>query len=648
LNFVGILTNKSLTLKKIIMKQKFLLFIISFIFNQLIFAQNVGITNDDLSIALTGTWGCTPASGFINGPSTTGNYIVRVEWTDFGGNAQVYQTPLASPNLITVNNYGTAAQATVINCASLSGYSDPTHFPDDANEFYSLADVSNVSIKIQTPNLATTWIISFTNGVEDQCVILPIYIENYTAVNSGGNALLNWRTYNDYYAEPLTKYEVERATGNPNVSWETWAWERIGTVPAVNAQGWQNYSFTDSYPAGNKYYRIKAYKAYGRVDKSDPKLVQGLLNAAQPPAMACNYLMNGTNGLCINSTAFYSLNDYPDYSNITWTATPFYVIPNSYSFTVKEANLTRLMVLNPNVITLTANVSRCSSGGAIVKYIYKGKPPVKKTSTTQVTTNPCNGFITSSSKTITVTPFPGSVSTDYQWYLDNVFVGTGLTNTFSNSTNQQKICEIRFNGPCGVSVANDSIVGITCLPVTIPTNTTSSIVRDRCTGVIISSSTTLTVSPFSCSVAGGYQWYINGVYSGTGLSRTFNTLNNPTYNYEIRYNGPCGLSTATGIIGGFIEARIEFAKVGPNPVVGSLKINSRPAPCLRMASLSEKSTQITSIEIFDMMGNLVKQVSFKIPVEQIDLNVQNIKRGNYRLKINYAKTSEVVQIKLVD
>jgi len=314
------------------------------------------------------------------------------------------------------------------------------------------------------------------------------------------------------------------------------------------------------------------------------------------------------------------------------------------------------MVIHPNVITLTANVSRCSSGGSIVKYIYKGTPAVSTTKTTTTVTNPCSGAVSSNSATITVNPFPGTTSGEYQWYYNNSYIGTGLTNTFNNSDALGKNYEVRFNGPCGISIAAGIVEGIgstpTCTPPQIYTNTTTSSVTDPCNGTVTSSSATVTINLLPCTSAGNYEWYVNGVYNGTGLSKIFNTTYSQTYNWEIRYNGPCGVSLVHGTIYGNLPPLEPLAKLGPNPVVDYIIVDTRRPYCPPIPSepftVSKSKNLVTSIEIYDNFGNQVKYQSFKTPLDMVQIDVKNIKRGNYRLKINYADKFEIQQIMLVD
>jgi hypothetical protein len=524
---------------------------------------SVIVSNEDQTITLTGTPIC-PGT-----PSVTGYYVVTITWDDFEGNTQTYQTPVSSPDLITVTDYGTPNQVVIINAASLSGFTSPIYFPDYNNDSYSLADVTSLSITIRSQSQSTTWITHYTNGVNDDCIVLPVYIENFTAQN--GTALLNWTgtSYSSY--SPLTKFEIERS------HWDygpDWTWQKIGTVTANPNEGTFSYSFTDNAKSTYyTYYRIKAYKGSTRVDKSPVRHADIYATQTQPAPIACSYYIQGSTSLCTNSSSVYSLNDYPDYSSIGWTATPFYNIYNSYKLTKSDENrnYAKLLVLNPNVITLTAQVAGCSTGGVVNTYVWKGIPPILTNTTYTYTTQPCTGEVTNTNATVTVTAFPGTVSS-------------------------------------------------------------------------------------------GYVWYVNGSYAGVGLSKLFHSIGQTiTYSWEVRYVGPCGTSTASGIFQGTMNPPIEDYKISPNPAKSELVITSRlPAcpglppvdPTLPKSALAvdqqAPSTIITAYEIFDYSGQRVKYQQFKIPVAKVQVNVSNIRRGNYRLKIYNGKSYEIRQIKLVN
>lgn len=642
------------------MKQKFLFFLAAFLCSQLIYAQVPTITNDENTITVASPWGCIPTGAPSNGPSVTGNYIVRVEWTDLISNTTESYQSTSAGDLLTVMNAGISSQSIRIDAFNYSGYTTSTlngtvqYFPDAVNEGYALSDIADATtITIKTLDLSTTWIIKFSFGQKiEECLVVPVTLLSFTGQKVGNAAQLVWQTASEYN---MSRYEIERST-------DGLYFQTIGaTVPSVNSSTTHTYSYTDNIPAAaRQYYRLRMVDIDGRRKYSNIIYVQGFTAVAQPGSITCNYTMAGTNGLCSSSTGTYSLSTYPDFSNVTWTANPFYAIPNSYrlyanNYLPGDAKLT---VINANVITLTATVSRCSAGGTIVKYIFKGKPAINTSVVSQTTTNPCSGAVISNSKTITVIPFPGTVAANYEWYLNNSYVGTGLTNSFTNSSTQVYNYEVRFNGPCGISLASGSIDGVATGGCTAPnivvTNTFQSS-PSGCGGGTTTSQK-VTITPFACTTGSDYQWYINNSYNGTGLSRTFNTTNGQSYSYEIRYYGPCGLSTYTGYIGLIAYKKADmFSKVAPNPVVKTLTIE-RVLPCEILPKMDPSSPfisnkvpgLITSIEIFDYSGNLVKAQKFKTQSISVQVDVQNIKRGNYRLKINYGDMSEVMQIKLVD
>ncbi len=632
------------------MKIKTLLFALCFLASNFIFAQ-LSLTNtlSTFSIVANNSTGlrswCYVLGGGPSAPPT-GDYIVRVEWTDLNTTmAAEYQSP-GSPgpyDLLTLTSGPQTLTLTSLNNAV---------FPTMNADGFDFTSSGDVSVTIKKPDLSRTWILNFQNGAlvplpdpVPSCGVVPITLVSFTAYKQGNTAVLNWVTTNEY---DMNRHEIQRSTdGN--------SFPMIGYLPADNSSSTQhNYQFVDNYPnAARTYYRLKSIDNYGQVTYSPIRTLNGFTPVGQPSSGPCNYAIN-----TLNSTD-YSLNYYLSNTVVNWSATAFYQAANAVSLSPANVpNAIRLTVPNANFITLTANINGCTSGGNLVKYIISGVPQVQENVVSQSVTQPCTGQIVYNSKTITITPFPSTIAADYKWYLNNVFIGTGLTNTLINSSTQTSSYQIRYDGLTGSAITNGIINAVPtyppCTPPNIFTTITSRVITDYCTGVITSSTKTVTINPIACTSGSDYQWIVNGSNTGTGLSRTFNVLSGTTYNYEIRYNGPCGLSIVSGTIWGSGAIPIDFAKIAPNPIKSNLRMDSRRPSCDPIPTPSEpmiavvKINMITGYEIFDYSGNRVTFQELKTPIDILDVNVQNLKRGNYRLIIHYGDLKEDKQIKLVD
>jgi hypothetical protein len=126
------------------------------------------------------------------------------------------------------------------------------------------ANESSLALYMRTDNSATTWtngaatlnttaktlslIGQSTEYILGTSSTLPLHLLSFTASRQGANALLQWQTAD----------EVNTSYFEPEHSNDAVAFEKLGTVAAVNSNGTQRYSFTDNVPEkGIHYYRLK-------------------------------------------------------------------------------------------------------------------------------------------------------------------------------------------------------------------------------------------------------------------------------------------------------------------------------------------------------------------------------------------------------
>jgi len=134
-------------------------------------------------------------------------------------------------------------------------------------------------------------------------------------------------------------------------------------------------------------------------------------------------------------------------------------------------------------------------------------------------------------------------------------------------------------------------------------------------------------------------WYEDNVYVGSGYSH-YTTVSNyePCKLYTARYNSTCGQSQASTFLcfqtpppGGGCNP-YQYYTVSPVPASDVMTISpNRIEPCY--LEYSARSTEIYSVQIYDMYGNLKRErrnVNLKSP-QQID--VRNLPTGNYVLHL---------------
>jgi hypothetical protein len=430
------------------------------------------LTNDINTLTINANFWCGYSPS--NAAPPTGNYTLTMNWTDGTGSAASYQTPLASPDALVLGS-GSNVTITCLN--------NP-NFPTEANEGYNFSIVNDLTIILTSAsNPLLTWSLEFNNGNwvmpvngtlgfnanSPSCGVVPIMLVSFSAQKVAPSSVyLSWLTNSEY---DMSRYEIERSNdGN--------TFATINTVPSINSSSSYTYTYTDDIPAAAKqYYRLKMVKIYGSFEYSYIRMVQGLTPQPQPtpppppPAVPCNLSLTSlVDSSCTKPVTKLILSNIPSnipsWSSLTWTSTPFYPASTpGYRFVSQYLNA-YVGLTNANVVTVTANVSGCSTGGTIVKTIFKGTPAVKTTTSYRYTTDPCSGVITSSTATVNVTAFPGTSASQYLWYINNNYSSTGLSRSFNTFNNTSTInYQVRFVGPCGTSLASGSFGGSTPPPI---------------------------------------------------------------------------------------------------------------------------------------------------------------------------------------
>lgn len=415
------------------------------------------LTNEVNTLTINGNFWCGYTQTGMPPPS--GNYILTMDWTDLGGNPVNYQTPLASPDPLVT---GSSVNISCLNNAS---------FPTDANDSYDFSAVNDLTITITSAtNPSLSWTLQFNlgnwvmpaNGTpgfnSSACVALPVSLISFTAQKVAASTVnLTWQTDSEY---DMLRYDIERS--NDGITFII-----IGSVTSVNSPSLHNYYFTDNYPAAaTQFYRLRMVKIYGSFTNSYIRTVQGLTPQPQPtyppapPAVPCNLTLTQLyDSSCTRAVTKITLgnmpSNIPSWSSVSWSSTPFYsASAPDYKFVTNTPNA-YVHLTNANVVTVSATVSGCSTGGTVARTIFKGTPAIRTATTYQNTSDPCTGLITSSSARVTITPFPGTSGSQYEWYINNNYNNTGLFRTFNTFNNPSAInYEVRFVGPCGTSLAS--------------------------------------------------------------------------------------------------------------------------------------------------------------------------------------------------
>ncbi|HEV8271195.1 MAG TPA: T9SS type A sorting domain-containing protein [Chitinophagaceae bacterium] len=168
---------------------------------------------------------------------------------------------------------------------------------------------------------------------------------------------------------------------------------------------------------------------------------------------------------------------------------------------------------------------------------------------------------------------------------------------------------------------------------------------------------TYTYSRFTFYVTdqSGYQlycdWYKNGSYIGSDYSQDATVYQGADCDeYVAKYNGPCGLQQAYAVACYEDPTNCDpttYYTVSPIPAndVMTISPSLRPLPCYE--TYAAQSSEVYTLQILDMYGNLKKEkrnVSLK---SKYQLNVSDLSDGNYILYLIDAKKDRITkQIKI--
>ncbi|MHC1707867.1 MAG: Calx-beta domain-containing protein [Bacteroidales bacterium] len=189
-------------------------------------------------------------------------------------------------------------------------------------------------------------------------------------------------------------------------------------------------------------------------------------------------------------------------------------------------------------VVLTSNASCATANPATSNTITMVVLPLVTPSV--IVTASTNNVCTGTSVTFTATPGNGGTAPVYQWYKNNVPVGTNNpTYTYNPANNDQIRVVMNSDIPCAQNPAYSNVVTMTIYPVIPVSVSISASANNICAGT----SVTYTATPVGGGTTPTYQWFRNFAPVGT---------NSPTYTYtpsngdqvyvELTSSAPCPLN----------------------------------------------------------------------------------------------------------
>jgi gliding motility-associated-like protein len=257
----------------------------------------------------------------------------------------------------------------------------------------------------------------------------------------------------------------------------------------------------------------------------------------------------------------------PSGSLVTWTWN-FGVGASPATFSGQNPPAVTYSSIGTKTISLTVTSDRGCFVTATKVITVATVPPTVSIAASQ------NPICAGTNVTFTATPTNSGASPTYQWYLNNIAVGTN-SNTYSNAglnTNDQIKVQVTSNSACNSGQQATSNIITMTINAPVPANVTITGITSVCQGI----STTLTANPTNGGASPTYQWFVNSNPVGT---------NSNTYS-----------STFTN--GDIVTVRLtsNFGCVSNNPVTSAnFPITVKPNPIVSVNSPSICNGQTASL-----------------------------------------------------
>ena len=181
---------------------------------------------------------------------------------------------------------------------------------------------------------------------------------------------------------------------------------------------------------------------------------------------------------------------------------------------------------NDQVICVMASNASCATGSpAISNPLIMDVNPILAVGVS-ISANPAGTVCSGTTVTFTANAIDAGANPTYQWKINGINVG-GNSPTYTNgalSTGDIVSCTLTATAPCATgSPASSNVISMNIVPsVAVSVSIAASPSETICSGT----SVTFTASPSNEGTTPTYQWLINGVYAGSGLTLTTSALAN--------------------------------------------------------------------------------------------------------------------------
>ena len=204
---------------------------------------------------------------------------------------------------------------------------------------------------------------------------------------------------------------------------------------------------------------------------------------------------------------------------------------SSYSYTPADGDIVRCWFISSYA---------CASPDTASHYVVMHVNPIV-TPSVSLTTGMGDTVCTPGITTLTPIPVAGGTAPVYNWWVNGVPAGSGPIYPYAPTNGDLILCRMTSNAPCATSPTAIATKILTVSPYVTPVVTLNSMLGlVTCDGY----PDVFTTAQVNGGANPTYQWFVNGVGSGTGSNFTYTPVNGDVVQVTMTSNFPC-LATPT-------------------------------------------------------------------------------------------------------
>jgi hypothetical protein len=381
---------------------------------------------------------------FVNG-----NYFLTIISDNYLGCVEYYDllVPVTkTANLTSVITPAEAMKGITFTINSMT--SCIPNLPDNALQ------TGSVSIILRKANGDEFFRLNFLDGSAEECpyIAFPVTFGSFTAtqLTNPTRYRLNWTTYTE---SVMGHFSIEKSVNGST-------YYKIGQVAATNNPSGSSYQFFDNSPNNKNYYRIVSVDL--NCYKQNTNIVWTSCSTCPttftPPSITPDCTspvttpyISGPVSICDSSRKIFKLNNIKGEAQVTWSVSP----ANLATLSQIGRMVTVKRTATPGQGTLTATVVKNGATTTYSKQVVFGLPTLVLTGSS-TSPDPCTGYY---QYTASVLMLPGTNASQYDWYEGSYYMGSGQSYTWTITSQFNYNFQVRYNGPCGQSIAYGTTPG---------------------------------------------------------------------------------------------------------------------------------------------------------------------------------------------